>query len=344
MGAWITREWTDPQTGKRKREQVDIDLPPDPRDRFVVEWLEPSGGRRREKVKGRGFLAKCLAVEKMNYVNTMLSRMKHRAWVFQDSRQKAKHGTDKCPWSVGWLDSLGKRRSKRIGDKLSAMRYAREVETHMAMGDPLCRNVTWESGKRHYLKKSLEYIAAHRRRRSLATRDQIVKALDHFERLCKPRWIHEIDASMIGEFAEKRSREECRGKQIGPSTVNRDLKYVRLVLNKFVEWGMMTRVPEFKMLNEGPPCTEEWTYFVQGLEGGDIKIGYTKGPPYGRLRSLDSGSPVPLKIIGLLAGDQEKKMHLRFASHRSRGEWFRPASELLQFIAVNAQDSMPPAE
>ena len=40
-----------------------------------------------------------------------------KAWLFQDHRQKVKLGEDKCPWSVGWIDPEGKRRSKRIGSK-----------------------------------------------------------------------------------------------------------------------------------------------------------------------------------------------------------------------------------
>jgi hypothetical protein len=50
-----------------------------------------------------------------------------RAWVFQDSRQKKKLG-EKAHWSVGWIDPEGKRRSKRIGSKSMAEKYARKGE------------------------------------------------------------------------------------------------------------------------------------------------------------------------------------------------------------------------
>jgi hypothetical protein len=39
-----------------------------------------------------------------------------KAWLFQDTRQKQKLGA-KCPWSVGWFDAEGKKKSKRIGSK-----------------------------------------------------------------------------------------------------------------------------------------------------------------------------------------------------------------------------------
>jgi hypothetical protein len=40
-----------------------------------------------------------------------------RAWTFQDTKQKQKLGESKCPWSVGWMDSEGRRRSKKVGSK-----------------------------------------------------------------------------------------------------------------------------------------------------------------------------------------------------------------------------------
>jgi hypothetical protein len=56
-----------------------------------------------------------------------------KAWVFQDHRQKQKRG-DKCPWSVGWIDPDGKRRSKRIGKKSAGETYARRIESQLAAG------------------------------------------------------------------------------------------------------------------------------------------------------------------------------------------------------------------
>ena len=56
-----------------------------------------------------------------------------RAWVFQDHRQKQRLGA-KAPWSVGWLDPQGKRRSKRIGAKSLAQKYVRRIEGQLAAG------------------------------------------------------------------------------------------------------------------------------------------------------------------------------------------------------------------
>ena len=57
-----------------------------------------------------------------------------RAWLFQDHRQKKKLGEDKCPWSVGWLDPDGKRKSKQIGSKSMAEKFRRKIEGQLAAG------------------------------------------------------------------------------------------------------------------------------------------------------------------------------------------------------------------
>lgn len=56
-----------------------------------------------------------------------------RAWLFQDYRQKQKLG-DKTPWSVGWYDPDGKKRSKRIGSESLAKKFLRKVEGQLAAG------------------------------------------------------------------------------------------------------------------------------------------------------------------------------------------------------------------
>ena len=56
-----------------------------------------------------------------------------RAWIFQDYRQEQKHGA-KAPWSVGWYDANGKKRSKRIGTKSLAEKARRKIEGQLAAG------------------------------------------------------------------------------------------------------------------------------------------------------------------------------------------------------------------
>ena len=56
-----------------------------------------------------------------------------RAWIFQDPRQKQKHGS-KAPWSVGWYTPDGNRRSKRVGSKSQAEKLRRKREGELAAG------------------------------------------------------------------------------------------------------------------------------------------------------------------------------------------------------------------
>lgn len=78
---------------------------------------------------------------------------------------------------------------------------------------------------------------------------------------------------------------------------------------------------------------EAWTYFVQPELGGAIKIGFTSKPPQSRLSGLQVGSPVKLRLIGLLEGNREHELHSRFGKHRLHGEWFHEHHDLVQFIA-----------
>lgn len=74
-------------------------------------------------------------------------------------------------------------------------------------------------------------------------------------------------------------------------------------------------------------------YFVQGISGGPIKIGWSKWV-HQRLQDMQIGSPVPLKILATIPGSQpeERRVHKRFKGIRIRGEWFDPSPELLEFI------------
>ncbi|MCI0488966.1 MAG: GIY-YIG nuclease family protein [Blastocatellia bacterium] len=74
-------------------------------------------------------------------------------------------------------------------------------------------------------------------------------------------------------------------------------------------------------------------YFIQGNDGGLIKIGYTDDVD-ARFKDMQRGCPIPLKVIGAFPGtmQDEKECHRQFAHLRSYGEWFYPSSELIAFI------------
>lgn len=76
-------------------------------------------------------------------------------------------------------------------------------------------------------------------------------------------------------------------------------------------------------------------YFIQAEGVGHIKIGFTEAEDAAaRLVSLQIGSPVLLKLLGVIPGtmEDEKNLHRRFAAHRVTGEWFKPAPDLLALV------------
>ncbi|MEV7013349.1 GIY-YIG nuclease family protein [Streptosporangium sp. NPDC051022] len=78
-------------------------------------------------------------------------------------------------------------------------------------------------------------------------------------------------------------------------------------------------------------------YFIQGIEGGPIKIGVSRDP-WERLAAIQLMSPVQLHVLGTIRGvgqPEERRLHERFAEHRSHGEWFHPAPELIDYIQEN---------
>jgi hypothetical protein len=76
-------------------------------------------------------------------------------------------------------------------------------------------------------------------------------------------------------------------------------------------------------------------YFIQAEGVGHIKIGFTADDDAAaRLATLQTGSPVPLKLLGTVPGtmDDEKNLHRRFASSKVHGEWFKPVPDLVAII------------
>lgn len=76
-------------------------------------------------------------------------------------------------------------------------------------------------------------------------------------------------------------------------------------------------------------------YFLDS--GGLIKIGITTDIDL-RLQQIGAASAAPLTVIGTMDGgfDVESAIHRQFAHLRTHGEWFKPAQELMDYIAAKA--------
>jgi Meiotically up-regulated gene 113 len=70
-----------------------------------------------------------------------------------------------------------------------------------------------------------------------------------------------------------------------------------------------------------------FVYFIGGqLSERDarVKIGYTDSKPSVRLKALQTGSPIKLRVLAYLRGDMrlEAKLHETFMPLHLHGEWF----------------------
>lgn len=92
--------------------------------------------------------------------------------------------------------------------------------------------------------------------------------------------------------------------------------------------NLLKSLPDFKVADA------QCVYFVQAMtDEAPIKIGIS-WDVYHRFHNLRTASPFELELLGTITGgkEREQEIHRRFAHLRMRGEWFRPAPELLAFI------------
>ncbi len=80
------------------------------------------------------------------------------------------------------------------------------------------------------------------------------------------------------------------------------------------------------------PWTKNKVYFIRA-DNGLIKIGKSNNPKE-RLKALQAGSPLKLRIVKTIPGGMnlEQKLHKYFDHLRQYGEWFKPNKELKEFI------------
>lgn len=76
-------------------------------------------------------------------------------------------------------------------------------------------------------------------------------------------------------------------------------------------------------------------YFIQAVESGRIKIGYSSNSGKRRLAEMSTGSPEQLEVLGEVPGDVafERELHRRLRHSRLHGEWFELTPEVLEVLA-----------
>lgn len=76
-------------------------------------------------------------------------------------------------------------------------------------------------------------------------------------------------------------------------------------------------------------------YFIQDSRTLEIKIGFTEQNVLVRLATLQTGTASKLEVLACVPGEvtDETALHVKFASDRVSGEWFRPSPALLRHLA-----------
>jgi hypothetical protein len=97
-------------------------------------------------------------------------------------------------------------------------------------------------------------------------------------------------------------------------------------------WRQILIPDELSECERAVAAGEQLVYFVQGIDGGPIKIGIAVDPDE-RLRELQCFSPLRLAIRRVMPGGQAKEaeIHARFRHERLWGEWFEPEFEVVEF-------------
>ena len=166
-----------------------------------------------------------------------------KAWLFQDHKQKAKLG-DKCPWSVGWFED-GKKRSKTVGAKSLAEKYARTVEKRYAtsLSSPPVKK--WDEFE-------AEWLASVKARLRDKTYYDAQQAIERFRKITKPLYVSRVKMQDIEAFVAKRLSTGVGrfGSKVSASTVNKDLRHIKSALRCAHDWGHLDAVPKIKMLKE----------------------------------------------------------------------------------------------
>ena len=80
-------------------------------------------------------------------------------------------------------------------------------------------------------------------------------------------------------------------------------------------------------------------YCIQMGEDGPVKLGFTKGDPDIRLRQLQTGNPIKLRVRYCFEAsfDSEKMLHTAFADLRMNGEWFEPNIAIFRALPAVAR-------
>ncbi|MBT6155803.1 MAG: tyrosine-type recombinase/integrase [Planctomycetaceae bacterium] len=174
------------------------------------------------------------------------------AWAKQLAKQVKKHGKRKASWNCEWNEPDGTRRIKSCGPGPDGRRLAElmadRIKSQLKLG-------TYESDKRAdktWLEFREEYLEKVASRNAAETYRVTVDALNHFERIAKPKLLRNITTQTIDKFVAARQKERGlrKGDTVSPATVNKELRVVRAAVRKARKWKFLAELPEIEFIRE----------------------------------------------------------------------------------------------
>ena len=166
------------------------------------------------------------------------------ASVRQIPRHVKSRGKAGAAWYVFWRERGGRQRSKSYGPgergRRAANKAAREIQARLALagdGAPK-RSAPWS-----LLRADLDELLLPSMR--VSHRKACRRALELLEHHCEPKRVTDLTAQMLDRFAARRAKDPGKkpGGVVSPATVQRDLRYLRLILRTAYDWGYLDRVP-----------------------------------------------------------------------------------------------------
>lgn len=180
-----------------------------------------------------------------------------RTWVYQDPKQVQKHGEEEASWYVGWYDLAGKRKCKSCGAGQAGHRLAgkeaERIKAQLITGVYEDRGRTpWEDFRKEYSDLVLDGMGHGNRR-------ETVLALDHFERLMKPKKVAAIASSDMLLYVSRRRKEGGvrAGESVTAATINKELRHLRAVFRKAAKLGYLPAAPDMPFVKE-PKRLPSW--------------------------------------------------------------------------------------
>lgn len=86
---------------------------------------------------------------------------------------------------------------------------------------------------------------------------------------------------------------------------------------------------------------QDWGCIYVVRAHGQYKIGRTSGPVWKRLTALQTGSPGKITLVCEMPAPEpqkvERRLHERFASQHTRGEWYALTAKDVKTLKAEAQ-------